>query len=98
MRRGEHQRTDDRECAIGGETEMGMRHGSANDQGQHADYAGADDSEAAVPTETEPQRDDAERQHDDQHLQMQVSLGELREERQASDEDRQGQAVNQAQG
>lgn len=98
MRGRQHQRTNDRECAVGCQAEMGVGHGGANSQGQHADYAGADDSQAAVPPETEPQRDDAEGQHDDKHLQVQMPLGELCKEWQARDDDRQGQAVNQAQG
>ena len=98
MRAGEHECTNDRECAISCQTEMGMSHGGADGQRHHAGRTGADDSQAAVPPEAEPQRDDTERQDDDQHLQMQVPLGELRKERQARDENRQGQAVNQAQG
>ena len=56
----------------------------------------AQENEATAKAESK--RHGAQWQHNDKHLSMQVTLGILRQERQAGDHKRQQKAVHQAQG
>ena len=98
MRGRQHERANDRKRTVGCEPELAVSYSSADDKGQHSGRAGTHDPQAAMAAEAQPQCHHAEGQHDDEHLQVQMTLGELRKEWQARDNDRQGQAVNEAQG
>lgn len=74
-----------------------MRNCCADDEQQHAGSACRDNEHILVSAKTDRKCENAEWQNDDEHLQMQVSGGELRDKGQACDEQRQCQAMNKAQ-
>ena len=94
MRSGQHERTNDGKCPVGHQAEIGVRDRCANDEREHANGAGGYDSQVPVPPETKPQRHCAQWQHDEEHLRVQVTFGELRKEWQACNDEWQGQAVD----
>ena len=75
MRGGEHQGADDRKRAIRRQAQLCVCYRSAQNQQDHAQYSHRDDANAAVAAEPKPEGEDAERQHDDEHLCVQVALG-----------------------
>ena len=98
MRCGQNQRTNDRECPVRRQAQIRVRDRRANNKREHADNTGGYDSTAPVPPETKQQRHRTQRQHNDEHLCMQVAFGKLRKEWQSGNNQWQGQAVDQAQG
>ena len=64
----------------------------------HADDTRSDDLTAAVMTKPEAERYDTQRQHDNQHLRVQMTFRKLRKKWQACHQQRQRQAMNEAQG
>ena len=98
MCRGQHERTDDCEYPVRRQAQIRVRDRCANNEREHSDNSSGYNSTAPVPPETQPQRHRTQWQHNDEHLRMQVTFGELHKERQARNYQWQGQAVDQAQG
>jgi len=97
MRSRESERAQYRKQAIRCQAQLSVGKCRADDEQQHAGSACRNDEPALVSAKTDRKCENAERQNDDEHLQMQVSGGKLREKRQACDEQRQCQTMNQAQ-
>jgi len=93
----QHQRTHDCEQSIGREAKVIVRHGSPDRQYQHAHSTRSHNLRIAVVPVAEPERDETERQHNDKHLRMQMPFRKLRKKRQPSHDQRQRQAMNEAQ-
>lgn len=87
----------DRKAPVCRKSPVRMGESCTDSKNHHADDARSDDQCAAVVAIPQSQCNSAEWQNDDEHLRVQVALGELREKRQSGNEQRQREAMNQAQ-
>ena len=94
---GQYQRTHYSEQSISGEPEPVVRHRCSDRQNQHTHGARSHNFRIPVMPVAEPECDETEGQHDDQHLRMQMPFRKLRKKRQPRHDQRQRQAVNEAQ-
>lgn len=94
---GQHQRTHNSENSVGRKAEIVVCHGCTDCQYQHAQGTRGHNFRIAVMPVTESERDDTEGHYDDQHLRMQVPFRKLRKKWHARHNERQSQAVNEAQ-
>ena len=93
-----NQCADNGKCAVRGNAPIIVRHECSDHQQGHTGEPGQQNARVPVMAKAKPQRNNAQRQYHDEHLRMQVTLGELRQERQTCNNQRQCQAVNEAQG
>ena len=98
MRGGKHQCADDCKGTIRGQAQLGVRHRGADNQQGHAQNASGYDAKIAMAAKPEPKGKNTERQHNDEHLQVQVSLGKAGEQRQPCYQQWQRKTMHEAQG
>jgi len=97
MRESEDQCSTNRHSAICDQPEGIVNNGRAEHEEQHADPAPRDYAFDAMSTKAERKSHDADRQYHEQHLHVKMPFAELTHERNERDEDRQGEAMKQAQ-
>ena len=93
----EYQRPNDRKHSIRIEPQLRVRKSCSGHEQQHADCATGDNAQVVMPTKTDTQCNDTQWNHDDQHLGMQMSCGELGEKWQADHHQRQCKAMHETQ-
>ncbi len=76
MRGSKHQGADNRKGTIRRQAQLGVSHRGAQNQQDHAQNANRDDAKTAVAAKPQPEGKDTERQHNNEHLRVQMPLGE----------------------
>lgn len=96
MRGAEHERPCNRKQPVRGQSKPLMRHGRPDDEQRHTEHAGQNDSQIAVSAIADQEGNRTQWNDDNEHLRVQVALRELRQERQAGNQERQRQAMHEA--
>lgn len=96
MGHGQHDCAGDRQEPVCEDAQVFVCERGADDEKQKACRAACDDAPIPVAAEADAQRDNAERHDNDEHLCMQMTFVKLREQRQASHDEWQQQAVDEA--
>lgn len=96
VRRGENQGGTNGHYSIGDQAERTVNYGCAERKEQHADNAPGNYASDMMSAKPERESDDADRQHDEEHLTMKMSLAELTHKRYHRNEYGQRQAMQKA--
>ena len=95
--RGQHECTGDCQESVREDAHVFVCDCSADDENQEACRAACYNASIPVATEADAQCDNAEWHDNDEHLCMQMTVVELSEQRQTSHDERQQQAMDEAQ-
>lgn len=96
MCKSEDQGSANSHGAIGDDAVRTVNDGPAKHQEQHAETSPGNNAFDLVSAKPRRESDDADGQDNKEHLNMKMSLGELTQKRQHRDENRQGEAMQQA--
>ena len=96
MSRGKYERTGYREDAISDDPQLAVCHGCSNKEQAKSNRRANDDAPVAMTLEAESDRQNTQRHHDNQHLGVQVALGQWCQYRQRAHDQWQREAVQHA--
>ncbi len=97
MRGCEHQRTANGEYPVRGQSQLRVSDGRPNDKQQHAERATCDNALVTMAAKTDCEREHTERNNQNQNLIMKVRVCELSKKWHAGHDQRQREAMHQAQ-